>query len=460
MNKQEIEEYFNEFSITLPSDPTRKALYYIKVLENDTDIAVKPNSRLYKSLMYELQVLYNTSRISDRSKIAERLVHSTIGIDFIPYMIIYSKTFIDEYFYDQSIGMRNIIFDCLNSMTFNIHNEYSFLRIVKSHQLTIEDYVKEQLHSKKDDKFFHIVATHLYTAKRLEQLGVQDYRICINFYNPDGKSITHGSYHKDVISIYSTPDRTLHKMIYASEHEVNHADQAKNIHYLFIDKDPDIDIYTKDKFIKQYSDDYYQKNYSSISYEYDADFKARITLYNLEAKNNLFTKLKDLILRAAQKETDILSQIRQDIPYIQTTLREDLNGEVVHLDDIFESVLKKEHAKSLEEGKFPSFKAILSNSYQIILYEYVITETEVRRKTIQELVDAAYRAKDTFTYDMYQFLIASATNPRKNKDYIKNLSELENIANDSEMPQRIKRIAKEALARRDVQINKEETLKR
>lgn len=458
MTKEEIEQYFNNFSITLPNDNASRALYFIKVLENETEIKVEPTSKLYKSLMCELQVLYNSSRIIDRTKIAERLVHSSIEIDYIPYMIIYSQAFIDEYFSQGSPGMKKIMFDCLNSMYYNHNHEYDFLRIVKSNQCTIEDYIKEQLHNGKDDKFFHIIAVHLYTAKRLDQKGIEDYRICINNYNPDKQNITHGSYHKNVIYIYCTPGRTLHKMVHASEHEIEHADQEKNRHYLFIENDPDIDIYTKDKFLKQYEDDYYDRNYSCISYEYDADFKARMTIHNLETKQSLFHQLRRFILKAAKKEVDVITQIKKDIPYAQTAVREYPEGTFVSLDEAFEIVLKKEYQKSIEEKKFPSFRATLANNYQIILYEYVVTENDIHRKTIPELIDCLYRAKTDFTEEIYKYLIASATDPRKHKNYKDNLKELEALAIDEELPQKIKKLVKECLDLIHNRTSKEQTL--
>ena len=60
-------------------------------------------------------------------------------------------------------------------------------------------------------------------------------------------------------------------------------------------------------------------------------------------------------LKVAKKEVDLLTQIKKDIPYAHTAVREYPEGTLVSLDEAFDIALKKEYQKSIEGNTFPVF---------------------------------------------------------------------------------------------------------
>ena len=397
---------------------------------------------VFRRAIAHIEAAYTRLTPVDRQSIVKFLKSSGMLFDELPNAILTSDTYIAYHLRKKDDSLHKITFDALNCLQYDKELEQDFLVAVESTGTTIEEYLASQLLHSTDDDILQISAVKLYVLKLLDQFGVQDVRVNVNTYGYSAD--TQGSCFQDRIDLHCYSNRSLEKMIHTGAHEAHHADQNKNVKYVLLTKDNDIDIYSKEDFIRDIDPSYYPRNYRKVASEYDADLKAKIDLFKLkDLQVTPFERLRKVITVKLFREKDYLKDIKSHMQYEMVSTRLDENNVEHPLETIFEATLKKAHSESLENGTFHKLMTKIRTNYPIIEFEYSITESDVHRRSVRELVDKMIEDKNNV--DVYRYLLISYLNPKKNMNALFNRHELEELQQDSSLPVGIRVYIKECL---------------
>lgn len=284
-----------------------------------------------------------------------------------------------------------------------------------------------------------LASQKLSMQKELHTHGVDDVSICINMsYLGLG---TRGGYSKINNTIYipgSTSHYATEESYYVGYHESDHAIQEHNVRTGSFTKDGDVDIYTKDHFLRDVlGQQYYTQNYVNISSEFDADLKAQIRMNNIRcgSSTNIYDVLKRKVASRAVELEQVLEDITTQLAYSHSSTRKDLNGNVMHIDDLVEIELEKKMASC---ATFEEFQTFIDTNFPLLGKEYHLSPDGIRKKTPQELVECMDKAETLEEYEIYDGLIISSMDSRKNNNASQNIETYMEMASDSRTPNDIR----------------------
>lgn len=397
---------------------------------------------VFRRAMLHVEAAYMVSNPTTRKQIIEYLEYSGMLLDEIPHQILTSYTFIEHHLDKESDDVKQAVFNSLSENYYSHETEQDFLFAADTTWPTVEEYLASQLLHHTGDEIFRLAAVRIYVSKLLHSLGIEDKRVFINTYSISPE--TQGAYFKDRIELHCYSSRTLEKMIHTGAHEAHHADQDKNVTQLLLSKDNDIDLYSKEDFIREVDGTYYSRNYRKVASEYDADFKAKIDLFKLkDLQLSPFDRLRRVILVKLFKEQDELKDIRHNMIYEEVSTRLDANNQPHHLEDIFDVAIHSEYQEHMANGTYDQFITNIRNKFPIIEFEYAISEEGLHRRSIEELVDQITLDEDNS--EVYKYLIISYINPKKNKNADGNREILEALYLDESLPLDIRKYIRETL---------------
>ena len=270
-----------------------------------------------------------------------------------------------------------------------------------------------------------LAALKLHTAKKMHQKGIDD--VTIHIFD-DNKLWENASYDPNTNSINITGfalTSNYESLVNSAIHEATHAVQnyAKiNIDY---ELEPDLDLYTKDDFLRDNVPNYYITNYNNICSEYDADMTAKIEVMKIKGLSpELHQMLREYALEQYKSTGRILEQVDGEKAYSFSLVRKDVEDEIILLDDYVIQVLEKQIQKT---DNFEEYYAQLKEKYPLLCYEYDISPQGAYKKTPEELVAAALESEDEKDRGIYEYLIRSSVTMRKCRSSYRNLNDYNEI---------------------------------
>lgn len=397
---------------------------------------------VFRRGMLHIEAAYMVTSPKNRKKIIELMDDSGMLLDEIPHQILTSYSFIDHYLKNESESTKHAVFNALSDTCYSREAETDLLFAADSQYDTIEEYLAGQLLHASGDKIYRLAAVRIYVSKLLHSLGVEDQRVFINTYSVSPE--TQGACFKDRIELHCYSSRNLEKMIHTGAHEAHHADQSNNVKNLLLTKDNDIDIYSKEDFIREVDGTYYGRNYRMVASEYDADLKAKIDLFKLkDLQLNPFERLRKVIVAKLFRERDELKGIKHNMQYEAISTRLDANNKPHPLEDIFDAAIHQEYQEHIQNGTYRDFIRNIRIKFPIIEYEYAISENDLHRRSVEELV--AQITLDSDNSEVYKYLLISYINPKKNKSAQLNRDTLEQLYLDESLPLDVRKYIRECL---------------
>lgn len=322
---------------------------------------------------------------------------------------------------------------------------------------SIEDYVSLNVanEGKRDNELIQLAAIKMYTYKKLHEKGMDNVVIYLSSYEINdpvlkGRYTNSNENEPGYIEINALANVPCKKMLKITLHEAEHAIQEYNIKNANINVDPDIDTYSKDRFLNEVYPFYYKNNYKNISYEYDAEFRAELENNKLKEKGaqenkkpNLFEQLKNIILSIAAREKGALEKIQTSIAkrYSLVRNRLDENGSLDTLDNFFERTLNE----LIAERDYEDLMAAITDRYPILAYQYNITPEGATKKTPKELVEALDNAHDEKEIAIYTGLIKSSMNIQKDANAQQNIDKYETLVTMPNIPLDVRKTLKDSL---------------
>ena len=332
--------------------------------------------------------------------------------------------------------------------------EKEFLRVTKC--TSVEEYLATNVINtgRGDSDVIQLAAIRLFTYKKLHLHGIDDVDVHVCSYDITDPTVkgcfNHEEGYRASIEINAKVNTPIKKMAKIAMHEAEHAIQEYNIKNANIDKDADVDTYSKDQFLACYDSSYYKRNYNHMSFEYDAEFRAELENYRLKEqgapandKPNFIETLKRSIIAIASREKDTLSKIQSEVAkrYKLVRRRKDENESIDTLNNIFEKRLNE----LIQEGKYEEIVAHINESFSILKYQYNITPEGATKKTPRELVEGLDNATDEKEIAIYTGLIQSSTDITKDENGQKNIETYEKIVTMPNIPLDVRRTLKDVL---------------
>lgn len=275
---------------------------------------------------------------------------------------------------------------------------------------TIEDVLKKmyQLELTRDSmSMLEMFALTIYVAKTLSKNNLSG---DISLHNVDREMRVLGSsYKRSVVLHINGGDNKFIDMINALHHEISHAIQDKHMKEGKLSADQDVDLYIKDKILRSIlGQSYYTSNYNSISYEFDAEVKARMMTaklldlvkinYNHKGNWNVVDKNATKVVEHSIQKTlksGFDHDISREYSDIYSLFEEEMNKLIVNNPGMYEDIL--------EEHKF-------------LKYEYVCSKKKFRIKSIKELIVSMDEAKTKKEKGIYFNILKSRINENKMGD--------------------------------------------
>ena len=356
------------------------------------------------------------------SKSKQAIIDTILQEDF-PVQLIPTQILTDDYFLAAFMKYHNMDKNLMAAVYASLKGDeyksnYETALASATGYSSLEEYIQHEIVlNEKDDpisKITQIAAIRLNTMKQLKEHGIENIEVIVNEYCVDQQLGHSGGCGEDQIHIYTFPNTTSKERYRTSLHEERHAQQDKAVAEGDITTFPDADVYSKEKLLREalnYA--YYLYNYFSLGIEYDADFASEKHVQELE--------------KGRAKDGDVDKAIR----YKKTYIRKDLDGNAMHIDDLFEIVANREMASTKSED----VKEFLLEEYPILYHQYNVDEEHgFRKKTPSELIQGLYgEHKDT-----YIGLIKSSITPDKDKHSLRNIQEYERILMEEELDEALR----------------------
>lgn len=273
--------------------------------------------------------------------------------------------------------------DCYSPSRYTKEDEIRYIKLLGSKYSdcnSVED-VLRKMHEFKLTRdtmsVFEMFSFKLYACKVLNKNNIN---LDVSIFNVDGYMLSAGGYDTKKVKLHiNALNNSVISMLSSLNHEIVHAIQDKNIRENKISDDYDIDLYIKDKILKDLlGNDYYTKNYGATSYEFDADIKAQIMTakilnlvnikYNHDGNLGIMSKNAFKVVEYADREA------------IKNGFKYDVNRSYGHINKVFERVMKCYSEEN------PSYFEKIVGKYSFIKYEYNCNNHSFRRKTIKELI--------------------------------------------------------------------------
>ena len=361
----------------------------------------------------------------EKNNIIKSLIEMNCPIKLIPNSILSSEKFLSMYLkYNSPFDNSKLYHEILTTNKYTKNLEERLLEALKTNSL--ENHIRYSFRTEADSSdaietidLEKLVVSKLYTLKLLDRNYTSIGAIMNNEYQEDiienGKMHGYYSYQLNLISMYPFWIYTLKELITDSSHEAYHAIQENQIKTGDIVSDPDIDIYSMDKFLSdKLGSSYYEENYDLIGTEFDAEFKAKIDVYKLDdpkEKENDIESLCKEIERLSIEEKTALEELKSITPYFYLMSRK-YGKEHLSIYELFKRCINTEYTKS---NKKEDFIKEIYNAYPIFKYMLKITPNSIEFNTPLDYLNALERA-DSYDANIYLQLIVNDFNPmKKNK---------------------------------------------
>ena len=210
---------------------------------------------------------------------------------------------------------------------------------------------------------------------------------------------------------------TVIDMIDALNHELIHCIQIKNIKECRIDLDGDINILDEKELLEG---SYYDGNYENITYEFDAEFKAKMITTKMFGLVNL--KFDDMVSSLKKNAKNMVDYSRKKVLKNGYSYTGERNFD--HINNLFEKRMRE-----LKNNDFQKFSSMIKK-YPIIKYEYTCEAKEdFKRKSVKALLNDIEKCQNKREVGIYYNLLKSRINEDKEDraTYYATIDELEKI---------------------------------
>ena len=332
----------------------------------------------------------------DFSKAVEKAKAENFPLSMIPKQFILDDNILTQIFGSEDQA-KFLKYD-VHQGKYSKENELHLLKILKTGAKSLEEYIVSIKDKQREElSIGDLFAIEYYGKKCLDIYEITDIKIVDLFgSSPDGSS---GKYEDDTkrIDIYTgTKHNSTKNILTTLHHEVAHAIQFSLMHTANIDVDDDIDLYTRDAILQQELPGYYSHNYSSISFEFDAEFRAQMLtneLYGTQEEFNLnVEKLFSIVLQERKEQTKEM-QVKENSNFRYYNRRErEYKGEVYYdIDVLFlETFSKLSYEKAKE----------YYDSYPMLKYSYDIEFNEeektfsIKDRSMEDYIKLAIETKN------------------------------------------------------------------
>lgn len=365
-----------------------------------------------------ITMMFDTMNSNVKGEIIDIILSANFPVELIPNEILCDDQFLVKFmkYHNMDKNLMTAVYASLKGEEYK--GKYEDVLASSTGYSSLEDYIQHEivLDEKNNpiSKITQIAAIRLNTLKQLRSHGIEDMTVIVNEYCVDQKLLHSGGCSEDVIHIYTFPHTTSKERYRTNLHEERHAHQDKAVRDGDITSFPDVDIYSKEKLLREalnYS--YYLFNYFTLGIEYDADYTAEKHIQTLEG--------------GECKDEDIDKSIR----YTRTYTRKDLDDKAMHIDDLFELVMNRE----MDGAKSEDVKEMLLDEYPILYYQYNIDEEHgFRKKTPSELLEGL-QGEHT---EIYLGLIKSSITPNKDKHSLENIEMYETLLRDENISEELR----------------------
>lgn len=400
------------------------------------DEIIRTLGRLHKMSFDKAITEENFNKCSDEEKdilLRYSVDYSSSLLDYPPYLI-QDKKLVEMYKSKHEPEMPDAVVDALCMGKYDEQKAKDFFESIGVS--SIDELVEKTANDPnfKISDAARLASYNVFALKKLHEYGIDDVKIALNQY--DFFRSYAGCY------LHETKTLTMYDTIinvggvdpyYTIAHECNHAKQYVDREKMDFDAEPDVDLFTKDYFLREVmGNEYYQLNYPNESHEFDADYKASREIYDMiSPKKDLYEIMKAKIAKKAYDEKLIIDKVQYRIAYAFSRTRKNLDGTVMHLDDLVEIELNK---KLKTSPSFKEFEKEVQEKYPLLALEYELGPRGVRKKTPKELVHDMNRSKSDEEYNVYRGIIKSSMDIRKSKNFEGNMRAYERMSGSPFVP--------------------------
>ena len=376
---------------------------------------------------WESLVQYNYNQNMDNNQkdaIFNALRKNMVGYNFYPFKILK-----DPYMLEKIILNDDELEFIANSL-FNERKDYSkedeirLLKYLNSNKSSIEEELVS-MYEKGLDRYtmnlMQMLSLSFYIKKRLSEFGLSDLKINLfAYFQKNSERLLSGLYRENEIMLgINNYNGSIYSMLATLHHEMFHAIQIRDMKSVRIFNDEDIDIYCKDRVLRDFlGETYYKDNYKYLKEEYDAEFKAMIETVNLFGKEDvLFFELANFVKEELSNE-ELLLTSKNKVAFEDTSYRT-IKGKKYHLDVLFDSLIKgiNERIDTIDLDE-------LFYTYPYLKYEYKYEDDTLIKRDMANLVFLLDLTKNETRQKIYLSIIKNRININKCFDALKNKEEL------------------------------------
>lgn len=427
-------------------DAEKNANLFIEKLYVPSIYTMKENNILYKTFLYTLSfikkdpktVFINYKKFMTLEEMSQEQIDIVIDnikdlqIDKFSRQALFDKRILSLQVKENDV---DFILKLLNSITYDENDEIELLAKMNSNSKTIEEEILRMNNSNISiTKFslYQIVLVEMYIRKKLFQNGIEPVLVDllsntdskgICFYNNDEKR------YEVEINRYQFDEKTIEELINVIAHENGHIMHIHRRVNMDIMGDMDIDLYSKDFFIRGIANDafasegYYLDNY----YCYSDEYLAEVESYHEKEK---VINEKNICYQEIKSNLRNMKNTR----YFWDSERFFFSKESKHINDLFEEQLDK--LIKQKNGEIEKYVAEMKKETPILLLEYDINKKEIpRRRSVDELLEIIFHSNDKKIKQVCTCLLINRFNEYKEKkeDVENNIKHVKKLIRNKEI---------------------------
>lgn len=307
--------------------------------------------------------------------------------------------------------VKNILLD--PNVDYCCEDELILLKFLNSPYKTIEEEIRN-MHEKGIDRYHmsitQILAFAFYARKYLYENNVKNHSV--NMFNYSSNDSLKGLHTNDSVFVFVDPfpaNGTVKNILLTLNHELEHAIQQSNFIKVNLDKDEDIDIYTKDYFLKTaIGKEYIIENYHTLSYEIDAQIKSEINT--------------SIILGESVLDAETLTDVVIPSPTVVESLKiaNSSHRKYKHKDYSMDKMMDFALALFLQNN--PCNRFTIAHVFTTIGYDYELDDGNPRKKDIKDLIDSLDTETDKKKRTIYAKLISRRISSIHDDTFASNLN--------------------------------------